>query len=94
MLQSSNLLRTGEWYHLALTQSLQELRMYVNAQEVAKAPTGISGDTGMYVPFHVGGSGAARFDGWLDEIAIFSEALSAQRIREIYEARLREPCKP
>jgi hypothetical protein len=82
-------LRQGDLYHLVGTFERGTMRLYVNgalaAEDAAAAPRMSQHSE----PIHVGrGLSSARFEyeGSLDEVAIYDHVLSAERIRDHYEA--------
>ncbi len=72
----------GNWHHVAFTQSGNQARLYIDGVQRASATTAQSTfnfGTGVgYIGY--GGSSAEHFQGTLDEVAIYSTALSAARI--------------
>lgn len=80
---------TGAWTHLVGTYDGATMRLFVNGSQVAssaKTGTLTINATGMIGQEH--NNGAARyFQGSMDDVAIFSSALSADQIKELYEGR-------
>ncbi|QJE95256.1 LamG-like jellyroll fold domain-containing protein [Luteolibacter luteus] len=77
----------GKWAHVALTFDSTFLRLYVNGSEVAAHELPIPGPVSETGGFVIGGhrEGAGRnFDGLLDEIALWSRALSPSEITTLY----------
>lgn len=78
--------QTGVWYHVVGTAAASGgIRMYLNGQFQTVAgsfsPRDASG-----VPLQIGGTSALpdRFEGLIDEPAIYSRALTADEVRDIY----------
>lgn len=80
---------TGSWIHLVGTYDGATMRLFVNGSQVAssaKTGTLTINATGMIGQEH--NNGVARyFQGSMDDVAIFSTALSADQIKELYEGR-------
>jgi hypothetical protein len=76
---TTNLL-PGQWYHLVATYDGATLRLYVNGTQeaVAAAPDALL-DTSTAM-------GTSTFPGHMDEIAIYTRALSAQQVAEHHNA--------
>ena len=73
----------GEWVHVAGTyDGAGTLRLYWNGIQVASTTAAISGMAAGSLPIHVGDSGNtwSRFDGGIDEVKIWTRALSAAEI--------------
>ena len=76
----------GQWYHIALTRSGTAFTFYVNG-----SPIGTDTETvvlpSMTAPLTIGNAeGQFYFNGDLDEVSIYSTALSAGQIAAIYNA--------
>ena len=72
----------NEWTHVAMTYDGLMMRLYVNGVQVSRRPlTGriLSTDEAL----RIGGNSVwgEFFDGWIDEVRIYSRALSAMEIR-------------
>jgi hypothetical protein len=82
---------TGAWYHIAATYDGARLALYVNGT-IAGELTGLSGSAligtaGMLIGRHpLTGFGYA-FDGSVDEVAIYGNALTAGQLAAHYERR-------
>jgi hypothetical protein len=77
-------LPVGTWTHLAATYDRVALRLYVNGIQVASLPTsgGIDTSTGL---LRIGGNGTwptEFFNGVIDEVRVYSSALSAAEIQK------------
>jgi hypothetical protein len=82
------------WTHLAMTYNGTTVRLYVNGAQVASsAGTYTPNSSGPFVigafnyPARANGGWDDEFYGQIDEVALFSTALSASRIQAHYEAR-------
>lgn len=77
-------LSTKTWYHAALTSDGTTLLLYMDGEKVANAGSGkpLYDDKTVRIGVHPDDTGAA-FDGFIDEIALFSEALSQEDIQAI-----------
>ncbi len=85
----------GTRYHVAGTYDGATLTVYVNGASV-----GSVGHTGAIptnsLPVRIGAdqTGANTFTGWIDEVEIYSRALSGSEIQAIYNAATAGKCKP
>ena len=86
----------GEWHHLACVYDDTDQRIYIdgeldsNGADNPKAYTDGIGDE--IAPFFLGTTGTGAddfFDGIIDEVAIFSRALTALEIKDIYQHGLK-----
>ena len=80
-------IETGKWYHIVATWYPTGAKVYVNGEE--------EGD-GIYAPddilinesyFYIGGEqGSSRIlNGYMDEVAIYRRALTAEEVKELYK---------
>ncbi|NRB38478.1 MAG: LamG domain-containing protein [Pseudomonadales bacterium] len=81
-----------EWIHVAISFKLGEQRLYINGVEVASDTSSnaiIANDTNLF--FGAGEdpvfSAIHEFEGQIDEVNIYSTALSSDEIQAIYQAR-------
>lgn len=85
-----NVARTvGQWIHVAYVYDGSNLRGYINGNQVGSASrtgTVSSGNFGC-LGREYNASATSQFDGKMDDLAIFSTALSADQIKELYEGR-------
>ncbi|MBL8952199.1 MAG: LamG domain-containing protein [Myxococcaceae bacterium] len=77
------------WHHVAVTNQGSTVRLYLDGNEVASGAQVLATPAG--TPFFVGRVGAMtgydiRLTGLADEIAVYSRALSASELRDIYRA--------
>lgn len=84
-------LNTGTWYHEVVTYDGSTIKLYLNGNEVANLPqTGVINTNdwplGIGARFVFGGPyNPAYFNGVIDEVKIYSRALSADEISKEYE---------
>ena len=79
--------QTGTWTHLAMTYDGTALRLYVDG--VADRSTGATGAiTSTTDPFRIGGYGTGPWtmNGRVDELSLYSRALSPGEIKSISDA--------
>ncbi len=80
---------TNRWAHVAMTFDSTRLRLYVDGVEVANhalpVPGPISETGGLIIGGHREGTGR-NYDGRLDEVAIWTRALSPEEITSLYGA--------
>ena len=86
----------GEWTHLAGVYDGASMKLYINGTEDAMSidvPTEINpGSTRLRIGAYLNCC-ANRFDGLIDEAAIFDRALSAPEIQAIFDAGSAGKCK-
>lgn len=87
-------LNVGEWYHVAVSNTGSSFTLYVNGQPVA------TGDLPLNTPtestFYIGGlpnDTAKRFEGIVDEVAIYNRALLQVEIDALYQVGASGKCK-
>ena len=77
------------WYHVVATYDGSEMRLYVNAQQVASGSSSLAIQD-FPCTFDIGathcGAMGTNFQGWVDEVALYSTALSQARIQAHYDA--------
>ena len=79
-------LQPGTWYHLVVTYTGTQLRLYVNGTQHGLSSSIVSVEDHT-TPMRVGNRPVTdHFGGTLDEIAIYGYALSAQQVTEHYNA--------
>ncbi len=92
---SATAVSAGNWYTVAMTYDGLNVRLYVNGQESAASPDPQIGNWGYETYGWLVGSGGAYvpgswedlssyFDGNIDEVRIYSRALSASEITDLY----------
>jgi len=87
VLNLKNLVATGEWHHYAFVYTGSEVRIYVDA--VLRNSTLSGGSISMSSgTFRIGAYDSNRyFNGTIDEVKIYSRPLSADEVKENYEAK-------
>jgi uncharacterized protein (TIGR02145 family) len=82
--QSTNIIvPINDWYHFASTYENGLVRVYINGQLVL-TDSGLLPLQGGNFPIEFGGTSIFKFDGIIDDIAIYNRALSAQEIATLY----------
>ncbi len=79
----------GTWYHVAAVVDGTESSLYVNGVAEVTMTTGLTYASYTAPNFMVGatnGSATSRYDGAIDDLAVWSRALSQQEVDELYEA--------
>jgi len=73
------------WYHIAMVVDADagEARQYVDAEEVGKV--NYSGELTKYDFANIGRQGSETWEGMLDEVVIFSEALSVDDLKALMD---------
>ena len=82
---------TGEWNHLVVTKAGTTWRLYHNVVEVTISESlgwPYNADATQSVPLLIGKDGALRpnFNGLVDEVAVYNEALTAQEALDLYQS--------
>lgn len=78
-------LQPGTWYHVCVVKSGRNLKLYLNGKEIINCQSRGTGPKNWNgAKFYVGGSmtNLASFTGWVDEVQIWSKALSASEVLE------------
>ena len=86
----------NQWSHVACTYDRQTIRVYVNGDEVASTPDtqAIPASAQNLAIGKEDGFTDRNFDGLIDEVEIFSRALTAAEIAAIADAGNAGKCKP
>jgi hypothetical protein len=90
--ETSFLYNVGQWYHYVVTFDGNNSIMYVNGQPIYTNAATMAADT--WSPLVIGGGkwdnamvGATRwFDGYLDEVAVYTNVLTALQVSGHYQA--------
>ena len=87
-------MKPGVWYHVAVTESGQEVVLYINGEPEDRRAAPVRYYDRVW-PLLLGARnpGKPAFHGWLDEIAFYGRALSADEVKALYLAREVGPCK-
>ena len=95
-LQSTALIATGVWYHVAGVRGSDYVQLYVNGQLANQTNLTFAQDYGTF-PLYFGTSGQSYWDrklkGLLDEVSLYNRALSLSEIAAIYAAHSDGKCK-
>jgi hypothetical protein len=87
----------GSWYHLAGTYDGSMVRFYINGMLEEARPASFPLDFGT-TPLFFGQTGVAAFDGklngLLDEVELYSRALTSAEILGLYQAGSAGKCQP
>ena len=86
--EGTDTLTTGRYYHAAVTYDTTNVRLYINGVEDANSPFPATIVAGSTDTFLIGAHKPTDrfFDGVLDDVRIYDEALSAAAINAIYES--------
>ena len=80
----------GTWYHVVLTYDGSNLRGYLNGSEVTGSPVASTGNGSVSdtTGFRIGADrgNANTFDGLIDEVGVWSKALSTTEITDLYNS--------
>lgn len=85
---------TGNWYHVTATYDSETMRIYANGDEIASdgTPSGGLDDTNNLIGIgrdaNVGVGNGGPVEGTIDDVRIYSQALSATDIQALYNASL------
>jgi hypothetical protein len=83
---SAGTLAPGAWYHVAVTRNGGVYRLYSNGQEVASKEFGNLQTSATALRIGSTYTDALFFDGLIDEVAIYSRALSSAEIQGYYQS--------
>jgi hypothetical protein len=96
-LQSVTSISPGVWYHIAGVRGSNFTQIYVNGQLENQTNVNFPQDYGT-LPVYLGTSGQSYWDhklsGSLDEVSLYSRALSAPEIANIFKAGSAGKCRP
>jgi RHS repeat-associated protein len=98
LLQSTTLVTTGVWYHVAGVRGSNFTQLYVNGQLESQTNVSFPQDYGT-LPLYFGTSGQpsywdGKLAGMLDEVSLYNRALSSAEIQAIYNAGSQGKCLP
>ena len=78
-------LTTGTWYHIVGTYDKQNLKLYLNGNEIGSEPSTITIDvSSRNLIIGCGDKGTRYFHGTIDEVRIYNRALSEGEISDLY----------
>jgi DNA-binding beta-propeller fold protein YncE len=93
-LESKTSIRPDTWYHLVVTQTGQDLTLFVNGKPESHGTPPPPLNRLLERPLFLGAqSGIPSFHGWLDEIAFYNRALTAKEVEDLYQLRESGPCR-
>src|SRR5262249_40521231 len=95
-LDSTTVLSTGVWYHVAGVRGSNYLQLYVNGALEAQTSVSYAQDYGTE-PLYFGTTGLGfdgKLKGRLDEVSLYNRALSPSEIAGIYAAGAAGKCLP
>ena len=86
---SSPMIATGVWYHVAGVRGSNFIQLYINGQLVGQTNVSFAQNYGN-LPLYFGSSGESYWDhklkGLLDEVSLYNRALSSNEVAAIYAA--------
>jgi lysophospholipase L1-like esterase len=92
---STTALAAGVWYHVAAVRGTNFTQIYVNGRLEGQGTVSFAQDYGAH-PLYFGTSGVAGWDarlkGLLDEVSLYSRALSSNEVAAIYAAGASGKC--
>jgi hypothetical protein len=93
---SSPMIATGVWYHVAGVRGPSSIQLYTNGQLVGQTSVSFAQNYGNF-PLYFGTSGESYWDhklkGLLDEVSLYNRALSSNEVAAIYAAGVAGKCK-
>jgi hypothetical protein len=91
---SEPVITTGTWYHVAFTYDQNQMRLYCNGKEVATKDIGPHPIATSPADLRISGADDhGYFDGLVDEVAVFNQALTDEEIAASYRAGVNAPAK-
>jgi Concanavalin A-like lectin/glucanases superfamily len=84
----------GEWHYYAYTFDGATASVYVDGTVAAFKSTANLGGSSNFAIGRYNGEDIRSFAGWVDEVALYSTALSEARVLAHYEAGTEEPSEP
>jgi hypothetical protein len=88
-LAGTTTIQPDTWYHGAVTYDMTTLRLYLNGRLEADAPLSLNtGEDGNGLTVGNRWNGGAKWEGLIDEVKIYSRALTANEIRSLYDRNL------
>jgi len=97
LVRSSTLVVPGHWYHVAITyDGGSETSIYVNGQlEGTDTTSAYVGNTlALEMGYGIGGASYVNFDGTIDNLGIFSSALTGEQVQQLYESEVETETHP
>ncbi|MCP4595484.1 LamG-like jellyroll fold domain-containing protein, partial [Neptuniibacter sp.] len=91
---NSGLIQQSQWYHVigVIDRDAGEMKIYINGELEASGDVRTNDAVSKTQPLRIGWSythsSVSRFDGAIDEVAIFDYALTANQVTAQYDARL------
>ncbi len=94
-LESQTVVRPDIWYHIVVTKTGRDLTLYVNGKPESHGtpPPPFNQLPQPRLFLGARSPGQPSFHGWLDEIAFYNRALTAEEVRDLYQLRESGPCK-
>ena len=93
---SISTVKTGVWYHVVGVRGPDYIQLYINGQLEGTASVSFPQDYGNF-PLYFGTTGQSYWDGKLngelDEVSLYSRALSSNEIAAVYQAGNSGKCK-
>jgi hypothetical protein len=86
---STTTMQADTWYHIVATYDGTNMRLYLNGTLEATTASAISAENHTIAMSLASRNGSDRFPGRLDEVAIYTTALSQQQITEHYQTGTR-----
>jgi uncharacterized delta-60 repeat protein len=95
-IQSVGLIAAGVWSHVAWTYDQSAMKLYLNGQPVKTNAIGPRSIAASSSRLRISGddNDSAPFDGLIDEVSLYSRALSGSEIAAIYNAGTAGKCAP
>jgi len=88
---SSTVLNANQWYHIAVTLTTSDVKIYINGVEDTTASSTYSTIQNDGADLQIGRRGTNTshnyFDGKIDQVRIFSTALTSDQVTQLYEEK-------
>jgi hypothetical protein len=76
----------GEWFHAVYVKDSSDIELFIDGVSQGTT-TYTSFDSPDNNTFHIGNGGARYFDGMIDDVRVYSRALSANEVSQLYNKR-------
>jgi prepilin-type N-terminal cleavage/methylation domain-containing protein len=85
---SGDILSENEWSHVVLVRDLAAMRLiwYHNGQQVSATNAAYPAATAGSLPLYIGRGYVSNYDGVIDDVRLYDQALTPAEVRQLYES--------